>query len=565
MNRLIRTFSLALLAFGLSLSAQTRNQTTLRIGLWTLWHDRSVEVIPTDEATPALTVRSCPGCRPLALHHSATLRAEGAQILLAAPGVNLHAAQFELTPPFTLAAHGERLTISHPLHVSLASGELVLAVTLPVESYVERVVGSESGPADTPESLAALAVVVRSFALHTRHAHQGYDLCDSTHCQLLHWAGAHPRALASHAATLATAGETLWYHGHPAAAWFHQNCGGHTASPGEVWPKSLPMPWLTARTDPYCSASGVRQWSASFSRAEITQALAAAGLVQPGWKSLSVEMRSQSGRVLALRLLSDWFEVAEDGDRFLFNGRGSGHGVGLCQAGSAAMAADGRSRADILSQYFPGTVPADEASGRSWNRISADGFTFETLDSASASPLQAKLLNQLSRALAEARARSGLAPRLPINLRAFPTVEAFRAATLAPGFTAAFTEGSWIGTQPLGLLASRHLLDRIARHEFLHALLDQYSAPSAPLWLREGLVELWSRDALTSTAATAMVARRPFDPPSLDAALAHPRTEAESTAAHLQAVGLAQSLLQRHGRQQVLAWLQSPPKALPPP
>ncbi len=56
-------------------------------------------------------------------------------------------------------------------------------------SYVERVVASESGPADGAESLKALAIVVRTFALHQAHGHADYDLCDSTHCQILHWGG----------------------------------------------------------------------------------------------------------------------------------------------------------------------------------------------------------------------------------------------------------------------------------------------------------------------------------------------------------------------------------------
>ena len=92
-----------------------------------------------------------------------------------------------ITGPVTLAAHGETLGLRNPLRINARDGVLVLAVTLPVETYVERVVASESGAADTSESLKALAIVVRSFALHQAHGHADYDLCDSTHCQLLHW------------------------------------------------------------------------------------------------------------------------------------------------------------------------------------------------------------------------------------------------------------------------------------------------------------------------------------------------------------------------------------------
>jgi len=151
-------------------------------------------------------------------------------------GETHQAAVLWLAGPVVLAAHGETLQVANPLRIAARNGELVLYLTMPIESYVERVVASESSAADSPESLRALAIVVRSFALHQAHGHAEYDLCDSTHCQLLHWGGNPTRRAAAHAATLATAGETLWFHGARAEAWFHQNCGGRTATPAELWP-----------------------------------------------------------------------------------------------------------------------------------------------------------------------------------------------------------------------------------------------------------------------------------------------------------------------------------------
>ena len=246
-------------------SAQPRTSNppaTLRIGLWTLWHDKEITVSPTQEGSA--TFRVCETCAASPLTRFMRIRANGVRLAIAD---NRKADAAWLTGPVTLVAHGETLTLRNPLRISARSGELVLAVTLPVEAYVERVVASESGPADGPESLKALAVVVRTFALHQAHGHADYDLCDSTHCQILHWGGkpdssekpssqksgpakSSPTFLsepfaervgsraAAHAATLATAGETLWYHGRRAQAWFHQNCGGRTASPEEVWPAS---------------------------------------------------------------------------------------------------------------------------------------------------------------------------------------------------------------------------------------------------------------------------------------------------------------------------------------
>lgn len=40
----------------------------------------------------------------------------------------------------------------------------------------------------------------------------------------------------------------------------------------------------------------------------------------------------------------------------VFTGAGWGHGVGMCQAGAAHMALNGKSAADILRHYYRGCV-----------------------------------------------------------------------------------------------------------------------------------------------------------------------------------------------------------------
>ena len=146
---------------------------TLRIGLWTLWHDKQITIAPAAESAP--TLRLCETCATSPLTHPMQIRATASRLALAD---NREAASVNLAGSVTLTAHGESLTLRNPIRIAARSGQLVLAVTLPVETYVERVVASESGSADTPESLKALAIVVRSFALHQSHGHADYDLCD---------------------------------------------------------------------------------------------------------------------------------------------------------------------------------------------------------------------------------------------------------------------------------------------------------------------------------------------------------------------------------------------------
>jgi len=541
---------------------------TLRVGMWTLWRDREVVVAPGGR-DGKIVLRTCAQCAAFSVTGSIDIRADGNALWIVERDKKTTAPGIWIEGTNRLTAHRESVLLPYAASITARGGVLAIAVTMPVESYVERVVASESGPADSAESLKALATVVRTFALHEAHGHADFDVCDSTHCQLLHWSDIGNRRKTAHVATLATAGETLWFHGGRALAYFHKDCGGRTASPTEIWPKASATPYLPSQPDRFCSASGSKEWASELTLNEISAALARAGLAKPGWLQLAIEKRGESGRAVTLRLDSNtisaeafvlavgeslgwskipstWFEVSRQGDRFLFHGRGWGHGVGLCQKGAATMAAAGRTREQILAQYFPGAQTADEATGRAWKRFAGDGFTLESLDAADAA-----YLTELNLARHEATERSGLHGVAQITIRAFASTEAFRDATLAPGWVAAFTEGNWIATQPLHTLAARRLLSDTLRHEFLHALIEAEAGPNTPLWLREGLVETWSEPDAKAKAGPALK----ID--AVDQALVHATTEAESEAAHRAAGAVAALLLKRYGRAQVLAWLHS--------
>jgi len=541
--------------------AQPPGRGEIRVGLWTLWHDRQVSLKPVAGGT----LRLCASCAAGPLR-AVGLEARGDRVAWSEGGRSGLTREMRVEGGYEITAHGERLTMTFPLRVAAAQGALVLVATVPLERYVELVVSAESGAADSAESRKALAVVARSFALMPSHGHAGFDVCDSTHCQWVHW-----RTTAeAHAATLATSGESLWFHGGRTAAYFHQNCGGRTAAANEVWPAGAghaEAGVLVSHPDPYCVRTGSSEWSATLSRPELTHALAAAGLAAPGWKSLTVAQRGESGRATVVqagltkiaaenfrlavgrdlgwnRIRSNWFEITAEGDSFLFHGRGSGHGVGLCQTGAAEMAREGMDYRQILAQYFPGATEGELTTGAAWQRLPGHGFALETSDAADIAFVPA-----LQTALGEAQSRSGLVARTPLVVRAYRSTPAFRDATLAPGWVAAFTEGDRIAVQPLRVLAGRKLLAGIARHEFLHALVEEQCGANAPLWLREGLVELWSGDPLGSKPSPS--------PEQASVALAHAGSERESEAAHAAAAWYAGKLVTRFGRTQVLEWLRS--------
>jgi SpoIID/LytB domain protein len=55
-------------------------------------------------------------------------------------------------------------------------------------------------------------------------------------------------------------------------------------------------------------------------------------------------------------LKSSAFTVRWEGDKLILDGKGWGHGVGLCQIGAAVMASQGYDFSQILEHYYPGSV-----------------------------------------------------------------------------------------------------------------------------------------------------------------------------------------------------------------
>ena len=154
----------------LAAAAPSDPRTTLRIGMWTLWHDHDVTLTPTGPKEFTL-LETCERCPAEVLHAPAKIHAEKDGLNFSTVGKTLSSSEIRLSGPITLTAHGETVTLHDPVAITARAGVLVIVVTLPVENYVERVVASESGPGDSPESLKALAIVVRSFALHEAHGH----------------------------------------------------------------------------------------------------------------------------------------------------------------------------------------------------------------------------------------------------------------------------------------------------------------------------------------------------------------------------------------------------------
>jgi stage II sporulation protein D len=100
------------------------------------------------------------------------------------------------------------------------------------ETAVASIVAAESPPGAPMEARKAQAVVARSFLIASRGRHDGFDFCDTTHCQFLR-EPASPASMARRAQE-ATANLALTYEGRPIAALYSANCGGRTRTLAEA-------------------------------------------------------------------------------------------------------------------------------------------------------------------------------------------------------------------------------------------------------------------------------------------------------------------------------------------
>jgi stage II sporulation protein D len=373
----------------------------------------------------------------------------------------------------------------------------VQAMTL--EDYVAAVLAGEAAGIPERQAIEALAVAARSYAVHfrSRHREEGFDFCDTTHCQDLRLAAVDARA---REAAEATVGELLWFQGRPAATFYHQNCGGQTEDASAVFPK-FAAPYLRRLTDPYCVARGRMEWNSEISSGDLSRALGApvpsvrvidrtasgrvAWLDVSGRRVAASALHFAVGRALGWHLVrSAAYEVSATSGGFRFRGRGSGHGVGLCQHGAAAMAAKGRSYREILSFYYPGTRTGVTVQGLDWTRLGGERVEVWTTRASVDAPLVALAERMLDQAESSAGMRAQGVPRV----KWFPSVAAFRDATGESGAVAGSTRGRVVRLQPAEVLRANGTLDRTLLHELLHVVVETNAAPRLPAWFREDVV-----------------------------------------------------------------------------
>lgn len=246
-----------------------------------------------------------------------------------------------------------------------------------LEQYLYAVVPHEMPPSWPPAALQAQAVCARTYVLQRSDPRRGYDVMPSEIDQV--YPGVAGETPAGRLAVDATAGRVLRYASGFASIAYSSCCGGHTESNADAW-GGVALPYLGGVACPWCAQSPNYRWSADVGLDILAQRFGAAANVGT-LQNVRITAADASGRARAFELDGDRgttvvkgsafrlgvgarvvrsllitsLQTDLRGGRIALTGGGLGHGVGLCQWGAHGMAQAGRSVAEILALYFPGT------------------------------------------------------------------------------------------------------------------------------------------------------------------------------------------------------------------
>ncbi len=254
--------------------------------------------------------------------------------------------------------------------VSVKNGFLDVINEIDLENYLEGVVESEAGPGQKTEYYKVQAIISRTYAVKYWNKHQssGFNLCDGTHCQ----AYLHKRNQSNLIdSAVKYTRQIILYDSinHLASTFFHANCGGQTCEPDLVWNQK--MFGFTSFKDTFCLHTSQANWSKKIPLKDWFSFLESKYNF-PSWDSLSYSLAinfEQNERKAfyinpfygiplrdlreAFKLKSTFFNCKKEGDFLVIQGKGFGHGVGLCQEGAMGMAKNGYTFEQILSFYYP--------------------------------------------------------------------------------------------------------------------------------------------------------------------------------------------------------------------
>ena len=293
---------------------------------------------------------------------------------------------------------------------------------LSMKYYLYGVIGKELLSSSPLEAMKTLSVVCRTYALKNRNKHgsQGFDLCNTTHCQV--YDGFNSETTQIREAVDSTAGLVIKYEDELISAYHFSACGGATANNEDVWEGGDPVPYLRGRWCEFCKDSPRANWEYDLKMSRLTKLMRDQNIGRI--IRISKESSDAYGRVKTIRLTGtsgekivkgnffrlrvgagslwsmnfDLIPYGGDSDKiqekirnlsellpgrkkdmikkivieneekrnnieyegYKIKGSGSGHGVGMCQWGAIGLSKQGFKFKDIIKFYYTGVEVVKE-------------------------------------------------------------------------------------------------------------------------------------------------------------------------------------------------------------
>ena len=179
-------------------------------------------------------------------------------------------------------------------------GNTMTAVNIvDLEQYLCGVVPAEMPPSYHAEALKAQALAARTYAMTKLGAHEssGYQLCDTTSCQVYKgYGGEQP---STNLAVRETEGQVICYEGVPIEAVFSASSGGYTENSENVW--NTKVPYLRAVPD--VEEYGNNTWTRTFTTEDMNRIAAAKSPNIGEVRDIKITKLSTGGRVQELEIV----------------------------------------------------------------------------------------------------------------------------------------------------------------------------------------------------------------------------------------------------------------------
>ncbi|MCK9444627.1 MAG: SpoIID/LytB domain-containing protein [Tissierellaceae bacterium] len=186
------------------------------------------------------------------------------------------------------------------IRILTSNNKLVVLNHVELEHYLYGVVPREMSYTSPFEALKAQAVASRSYSMSNVNKHQGegYNLCDTTHCQV--YGGYEFERQETNLAVEETRGIYIYYDNEIIEAFYHSSSSGYTEDSSNVWGGTIP--YLTSVKDIYSLASPYSNWKISISLSELNAKLVQNGVYIGDLKGVEIIETNSTGKVNKVKL-----------------------------------------------------------------------------------------------------------------------------------------------------------------------------------------------------------------------------------------------------------------------